>query len=537
MGRDITEAGMHDGNAPLAPMVRAPALGTWEFDLSTQRVSWSASLEEIHGIPQGSFEGTFEAYQRDIHPEDRERVLTIIERNLRERRGHALFYRIVRPDGGVRWLDARGEFMPGATDGAVRLLGVCTDVTDMLAESKRRTFLADVSRALAATLDWERAFEIVAQLAVPVVADWCAVDVFVDPQDRSRGLERLAMAHVAPEKVAFGREMMRRYPPNLADPGYQQMFTTREPLLVSELTAEMIAAGARDETYVADVTRLGLCSFLAAPIEFRGVVVGILTFATAESKRVFDAGDVACVRDLCGTLAVALANARLYREAQDAARAREDLVGIVSHDLRTPLGAILLAGSNLLRRDDVDDRTTATARRIVSSAERAARLVKDLLDFSQARQGEFPLAPRLIDIADVVQDAVDEVQAVHPERSIAVSLQRLQGQWDRDRLQQVFVNLVANAVEHSPAGSRVQVKIRSERDAVVEVHNEGPPIPPELHERIFEPFSRGRGPERESRGLGLGLYISSRIVRAHGGRIRLEAGDRSGNTFIVQLPR
>jgi PAS domain S-box-containing protein len=533
---------MHDGamaTHPQSPLLRAASLGTWEFDLDAQRVRWSSTLEEMHGIPVGSFEGTFEAYQRDIHPDDRERVLTTIGQNIAAKKGHALFYRIVRPDGGVRWLDARGEFMTEPQTGRTRLVGVCADVTELLLEDARRTFLADVTRALVATLDSENTLQTVATLAVPKVADWCAVDVFVDPQERARGLVRVAMAHADAGKVALGREIMARYPTDLTAPGYTQLFASREPLLVPLVTEEMLQASSKDAQHLALARQLGLRSVLIAPIDLRGVIVGLVTFATAESQRTLGAEDVACIRELCASTAIALENERLYREAKEAVRTREDIVGIVGHDLRTPLTAVVLGASSLLRREDVDERTTATARRVLSSAERATRLVRELLDFTQARSGSIPVKPGLTDLDEVVRSVVEELRAVHCERAIDFKAARVQGQWDADRLQQVFTNIIGNALDHSLAHHRVRVHIdvAAANEAVVEVHNEGSVIPSDLLPRLFEPFARGRGAARESRGLGLGLYIANQVVRSHGGRIEVASDDGRGTTFTVRLPR
>lgn len=533
---------MHDGahaTPPQSPLLRAAALGTWEFDVDAQQVRWSSTLEAIHGIPIGSFDGTFEAYQRDIHPDDRERVLATIAQNIAAKKGHALFYRIVRPDGEVRWLDARGEFMTDPQTGRTRLVGVCADVTELLLEDARRTFLADVTRALVATLDSDDTLQTVATLAVPKVADWCAVDVFIDPQERSRGLVRVAMAHADPSKVALGREIFERYPTDLSAPGYAQLFATREPLLIPHVTEQMIEERARDAEHLALVRRLGLRSVLIAPIDLRGVIVGVVTFATAESRRTLGADDVACIRELCASTAIALENERLYRETKEAVRTREDIVGIVSHDLRTPLSAIVLGASSLLRREDVDDKTTAAARRILSSADRATRLVKELLDFTQARSGAIPVRPGLTELDEVVRSVVEELRAVHSERTIDFKAARLQGQWDSDRLHQVFANIIGNALDHSLPSHRVRVSVDvgAANEAVVEVHNEGSVIPPDLLPRLFEPFALGRGAARQSRGLGLGLYIANQIARSHGGRIEVSSEEGRGTAFIVRLPR
>jgi PAS domain S-box-containing protein len=231
-------------------------------------------------------------------------------------------------------------------------------------------------------------------------------------------------------------------------------------------------------------------------------------------------------------------------QAQEEVRRRaefeQQLIGIVSHDLRNPLGAISLGARALLQRDDLNERQTKNVVRIQSSAERAIRLIRDLLDFTQARLGGgIPVSRKAMDVHGLTRQVVDEVQLVHPERRIDVRAQgEGRGEWDPDRLAQVMSNLLSNALSYSPPDTPVTVSTCGEDEAVVlEVHNEGTPIPPELLPRLFEPMERGTiQKDRVGRSIGLGLFIVRNIVQAHGGTITVRSGVE-GTTFIVRLPR
>ncbi|HYO71661.1 MAG TPA: ATP-binding protein, partial [Archangium sp.] len=217
------------------------------------------------------------------------------------------------------------------------------------------------------------------------------------------------------------------------------------------------------------------------------------------------------------------------------------LIGIVSHDLRNPLGAITLGATALLQRGGLEERQAKNVVRIHSSAERAIRLIRDLLDFTQARLGGgIPVSRQPMELHGVTRQVVDEVRMAHPERHIDVETRGDgRGHWDADRLAQVLTNLLSNALSYSPPGTPVKVRTRGEDGAVVlEVWNAGEPIPPEQLPRLFEPLERGAGQkDRAGRSIGLGLFIVRNIVEAHGGTITVRSGEAEGTAFTVRLPR
>lgn len=234
-----------------------------------------------------------------------------------------------------------------------------------------------------------------------------------------------------------------------------------------------------------------------------------------------------------------IAAARDVTDEKRRSEFEQQLIAIVSHDLRNPLNAILLGASAVLARDDIEDRTARSVGRIRTSAERAVRMIQDLLDFTRARVGSgIPVSPRRIDLGALVHQVVEEVEVSHPDRQIRVQVAGpAEGEWDADRLAQVVTNLVVNAVSYSPPSSSVTVSIRGAAHAVeLEVQNEGTPIPPEARERLFEPYRRGDAGDRQG-SLGLGLFIARELVRAHGGDVEVRSSAEDGTRFVVHLPR
>jgi signal transduction histidine kinase len=240
--------------------------------------------------------------------------------------------------------------------------------------------------------------------------------------------------------------------------------------------------------------------------------------------------------------AVRLARERAERErvASDRIKFEQQLIGIVSHDLRSPISAILMSTQLLLRRVDLDEKLTKVVARIQSSAERTNRMIRDLLDFTQARLGGGLKVERVTaDLEDIVWHAVEEVKLSHSERDISFSAEKLpSGEWDADRISQVVINLVSNAVKYSPASTPVRVRVnREDSVAQLSVHNTGAPISPALLPLLFEPLQRGgHGVDKSGRSIGLGLYIVDQIVRAHGGSVSARSTAEDGTTFAVRLP-
>ncbi|NOK35548.1 GAF domain-containing sensor histidine kinase [Corallococcus exercitus] len=226
--------------------------------------------------------------------------------------------------------------------------------------------------------------------------------------------------------------------------------------------------------------------------------------------------------------------------AQEASVLREQLMGIVSHDLRNPLNAISLAAATLMRRTDLDDRARRGLRRILDSSDRANRLIRDLLDFTHVRTGmPLPVKPQPMNLHEVAEQVVDEVRLTAQGRTLDLVCEGSGcGKWDPDRIAQVLTNLLTNAVQYGAPDAQVRVEARGdEREVVLSVTNAGAPIPPALLPVLFEPMTRGTTEGSEHRSVGLGLFIVNQIVRAHGGEVEVASTAEAGTTFRVHLPR
>jgi signal transduction histidine kinase len=243
-------------------------------------------------------------------------------------------------------------------------------------------------------------------------------------------------------------------------------------------------------------------------------------------------------------VAIAAASVRGHlreRQLREQERARvlqlqQQLLGIVGHDLRTPLNAIAGSAALLARAPDLPSNRVRLAQRIVSSAGRMSRLLRDLLDFTRVRaEGHLPVSPEPVNLGALCQRVAQEVTAAKPDTIVQCEVEGdVTGEWDPDRIEQVVSNLVTNACNHGAAGRPVEVRVTGFDEAVrIAVHNEGPPIPRDELPHIFEPFWRGDGGGPP--GLGLGLHIVRTLVEAHGGTVDVSSG-AGGTTFAVVLP-
>lgn len=272
-------------------------------------------------------------------------------------------------------------------------------------------------------------------------------------------------------------------------------------------------------------------------VEYR-VVVGTPGERWFESRgRVLERDETGHAGRFLGTVMDVTERKRRERELEQIAVFRERFLAILGHDLRNPLQAARMTATSLLNSPELPPSLVKSAERIVSSGDRMARMISDLLDLARGRLGGgIPVAPQRADLREIAAGIRETQELSHPGRQIVCEEHgRLDGEWDPDRVAQALGNLVANALDHGDPDTPVRVELLDEGERVaVVVHNEGPPIPSEMQARIFEPFRAG--PHRGS-GLGLGLYIANEIVRAHHGSIAVTSGAREGTTFRMTLPR
>jgi len=393
-------------------------------------------------------------------------------------------------------------------------------------EERRAAFLAAAGQELAASLDYEQTIAALARLVVPNLAEMCVID----SAEVDGALRRVAVAHRNPEDEAlFASDVgtLRQQVPEVL----VRIMQASEPTLVG--------ASSGIYEYVTGRADGGARTIIVLPLVSRGQTIGVAA-ATSTDAKPFTRDDLPLFTELARRASLAVDNARLYLESQQAVRAREEVLAIVSHDLRNPLNAVTL-GASLLQMSETlsaDDREQIDT--IEVSAKRMARLIADLLDVTRLEGGK-----RLpIDLATVtVRELVDEAQELFRAQAGVAQVSLVAHadpslpcvHADRHRVMQVLSNLIGNAMKFTPPGGRIEFGAKP-RDGMVlfSVIDTGPGIPKENLSDIFSPYWQAKRTERM--GAGLGLPIARGIVEAHGGKIWAESDPGQGTRFYFTLP-
>jgi PAS domain S-box-containing protein len=408
-------------------------------------------------------------------------------------------------------------------------------------EHRQTVFLAKTAVALSKSLDYEQTLKGIAALAVPSIADWCALDMV---QDDEGEIACLAVAHADPAKVELGREVRRRYEDSTMPYSVSRVIRTGTPAMIPEITDEMIVAAARgDQERIGMVRSLGLKSYISVPLMAGGRALGALTLATAESGRHYTNDDLRFAEDLASRAALAVANARSYEQLQRAGRLKDEFLATLSHELRTPLNAIV-GYARMVRGGMITGEKLAQA---VETIERNSliltQMVEDLLEVSRIVSGKMRLNVQPVDLPRVLHEALATIAPAADAKRIRIhtvidpQVGPISG--DPDRLRQIVWNLLSNAVKFTPKEGQVQLRLERVNSHVeITISDTGDGITSDFLPYLFERFRQAdSGTTREHAGLGLGLAIVRNLVEMHGGTVYASSGGPgTGATFRVRLP-
>jgi signal transduction histidine kinase len=393
--------------------------------------------------------------------------------------------------------------------------------------------VADASRLLGSSFDVHALLVHFGELLVPHLADLAWFDV---AQADGRFV-RLHVAHADPADAALAADLLHfpldRDAPHLMRP----VIHDREPVLHPRVTPEVVAAAAQSEDHGALLRRLDARSLLAVLLAGRDRLLGGV--ALASRSRTYTPADLALMERVAAAAAPEIEKARLYADLQVAVRTREHVLSVVAHDLRNPLGAILIAAHLLLENNLSDPERIRQLEIIQRTGERMNRQIQDLLDVRRVEGGGVDLDLKHQDPVAVVREALEVNRALAAARGCNLALE-VGGEpglvcIDPDRILRVLANLIGNAVKFAPR-SEIRVEVAEDPLGVrFSVRDRGPGIAPEFVPHLFTPFWQAR--RDDGHGNGLGLAIARGIVEAHGGRIWAESVVGSGTTFIFVLPR
>jgi PAS domain S-box-containing protein len=497
----------------------------------------SDSVERVLGYKPEELQG--EMPNHFIHPGDlsffMEQFLSLLEKPGEQ---VTLEYRVKHKNGSWVWIEATGtNYLHDPRIQAI--VGNFRNITERKRREERQQLLNTVSEKLASSLDHELTLQEIAQLIVPVMADYCRIAVL----DEQQQIRDIVANHIEPEKIALVRELYEQYKDRVSSTyGLQKLLRTGQSELMPVATPEIVAPLAQENLAVLPIIQaLGLTSYMGTPLIARDKVIGAITFSSTQPQRRYTQEDLAFAQELARRIALTLDNARLYAEAQRAITLRDDFISIASHELRTPVTSLRLyfqvLQKQLSRRGD--ESLARSFAKMDAQLNKLTLLIEDLLNVSRIEHGKLEFREDWFDLNEVAKETVEQIQSTTSKHCIRIEGRVNERVWgDKDRIGQVLTNLLTNAVKFSPQADTIIVRLTTAQDAVVvSVQDFGIGIEKEHLNHIFDRFHRvSDAEERTYPGLGIGLYIAREIIQRHGGTLTVESEKGKGSRFSFILP-
>ncbi|MBC8160652.1 MAG: PAS domain S-box protein [Roseiflexaceae bacterium] len=449
-------------------------------------------------------------------------------------------HRMRSADGPYCWFLTRIEPITDSSGKPDSWVGTSTDIDNQRSAIVRERLLADASRELVQTLDYELALPAIAQLAVPQLADICVISLIQDDGT----LKRAAVVYHDLAKQPL-LDWWHEHHPKSDDQRYvEQVLRSGQSVFAPVVTPEVMARLSDDPEAQRQLAQLGLSSAIVVAISARRRMLGALTFLSHTPDRHFIAEDVALAEELGYRVGLAIDNAQLYREAQAAITTREQFISIASHELKTPLTSLLGYAEILQRRTEHDpafqERDRHAASVILEQIERLHHMVVSLLDFSRLQNGQLSIERSVFNISRLIQNVAAAAQIAAPHHTINLVEHTLNMAilGDELRLEQVVQNLLQNAAKYSPEGTNITIEVvRRAQDVEMTVTDQGIGIPADDLPQLFQRFYRASNVDsRRVSGMGLGLYVVKEIVELHGGSLHVASVEGQGSVFTVRLP-
>jgi PAS domain S-box-containing protein len=535
--RDITKRRQAEEairfQAQLLDIVEQPVVA---MDINSAITYWNRFAETLYGWSAAEVLGR-NVLEVVLAPDERQATTEIMDQ-LRSGASWTGEYSVRRRDGtGFPVLITASPIY--ADDKIVGIVGAATDISERKRAEEAQRFLADASSVLGSSLDYEPTLQSVARMAVPFLADWCIVDLLED----DGSIRQTAVAHVD-DNVDLARTLRETYPPDPYEPHIiWQVLRSGQSVLTSEITDDEHAARAHDDEHLQLLRAMTIRSQMVVPLVARERRLGVISFIAAQLGR-YRPNDLILAEDLAHRAALAIDNARLYREAQAAIEMRNEFLSIASHELKTPLTTLLGHTQALQRRvtrdHTLNDRDQRALMIIEQQALRLNKQIGTLLDLSRIELGQFNLDDEPVDLPALARRIVAEIEPTLERHTLQISLlaPALVVMGDAGRLEQVLQNLLQNAIKYSPNGGTIMLQLeRQTNQAVLMISDPGVGIPEAARPYLFQRFYRASNViSKNITGLGIGLYLVNLIVALHHGTIEYSSTEGEGTTFIIRLP-
>ena len=524
--------------------------GSWEWDVSSDRVVWSDELYRIFGVSADDGDMSLQRYRELIHPDDRHMMMKTIDHSLVSGLPFEVEHRVQWPDGTVRWILGKGHVVNDDAGRPVRMFGASLDITEHRELQRRIEIEAElrdqhevvatinrIGTTLSAELDLQRLVQAVTDAATEVSGAQFGAFFF---NQVGEGGERYTLYTLS----GAPREAFANYPLPRMTGLFGPTFRGEGAIRIGDVAED--ARYAQNPPYNGmPKGHLPVRSYLAVPVLSRtGDVMGGLFFGHAEPN-IFTEQAEHIVVGLAAQTAIAMDNARLFLEAQQAIQARDTFLSMASHELKTPTASIVGYAQLLEKRSKLEGTSETRQGRSIQvlrgQAERLERLVRTLFDLAHLNLGVFELHRVPLDMTLLVKRIVDGLQVSLHNHHVTVQVEGEPHIVDGDevRMEQVIQNVLQNAIKYSPDGGAIEIALAPQDDSIVlTVRDHGIGIPETALSQIFNRFYRASNViDRHVAGLGVGLNIVREIVTLHGGRIEVDSVLDQGTTFRMFFPR
>lgn len=576
------------------------AIATWVWDIKSGKVTGDKNLANLFGLTEKQmFAGVgLKKFNAAIHPDDYREVSNQIQAAVKNNRPLQIDYRTINREGDVRWITVHGQSELNEKGQPACFSGVAIDVTEQRNAQKNLEFLTKASTLFAASLDYRKTLNNIANMVVPQIADWCTIDLV----DENGLLQQVAVAHKDPEKVVWAKELRAKQgsPDPQAASGSPRVVRTGEAEIYPHITDEMLVAGARDKQELKLMRSLNFSSIILAPLKLNKRVMGVITLVATESRIHYQPSDLVTAQGLGNRAALAVYNAELYQAAQKEIKERkrlqkqleaanaalesrvvkrtkqlettnkgleneitrrqevetilqeysdslarsnqelQDFAYVASHDLQEPLRKIQAFGDIL--ENEFSEQLGEGGEYLVrmrSAASRMSVLIEDLLAFSRVSTKERPQVA--VNLNGIVRDVLNDLESRVEQTNGTVDVQALPTVWaDPTHMRQLFQNLIGNALKFHRPGVAPVIKVYADASGSKKLHtiiveDNGIGFDEKYLDRIFSVFQRLHG--RDSyEGTGIGLAVCRKIAERYGGTITATSHKGKGAKFIFSLP-
>jgi len=415
---------------------------------------------------------------------------------------------------------------------------IMRDISERKKVEENLFFLAETSKILSASFDYRKTIQEVADLAITLIADWCAVELLDNEK-----LQLIAIAHKRPDHLQLAKQLMTEFPLSQEDEfATVQVLKTDKPVIYPKITDDILQKLAHNKKHLALMRKLKISSGMTIPLFLDGKSVGGISFVITESKKNYNETDLMIAKEVAHRISLTIQNARLYEKTKKAVTLRDEFISVSSHELKTPLTSLKLY-TQLLKSRIVKYQKRGLEsyfEKIERQTTKLLTLVNDLLSVSKLQHGRLEFVMDEFDLNHLIKETALLVQGTKPSHTITIRgkvTQKIYG--DEFRITQVLTNLLTNAIKFSPQADKVAIHIKENAKKVsVSVEDFGIGIDRHHQDKLFSQFYRVTDPkEKTFPGLGMGLFIASQIIERHQGTLSVLSKKGKGSIFTFTLPK